>query len=301
MQIKKIQCQYTVEELQHLVKKVCHNKQISLYANRLGPKIYTEHQFVALNILYARSNLSLRDFVQGLYESKWPEWLNLQEIPSKSSIHRHFNRIGLTIIRMLNKIVTKTKKLVDFAIDSTGLEINQSSKHYEKRINRTRSPFLKLSILAENKQPYLIHDFIAEQKHTHDVLHAKTLCKRFGLKNRKIFADKAYDCEELMELVEENDNFLYCPIRNMNRNRPRGRLRRKIFDSFDKNIYHKGRNPIEMVMFLLKQKGLIIRARKSSNKIKEIAWKILAYNIVRLTKSLQDLFCLKPFGTRPFV
>ncbi len=282
--------QYTVREIQQLVKKVCNHRQISLYHHHFGPKIYTQHQFVALLVLFARSRKSLRDFVQYLYESKWPEWLNLKEIPSKSSIHNHFQRIGLHIIRFLNKSISRLKRTVNYAIDSTGIESRHASKHYEKRIGRIRSPFLKLSILAQSSKPYLIDDYAITDSHLHDVNHAKTLSKRFDLRNRIIFADKAYDCEELMVINEENKNLLYAPIRDFKVKLPKGRLRRKIIKQFDKDKYHKGRNPIELIMFLLKGKGLIIRSKTKKNKIKELAWKILAYNIERLSISLQTLW-----------
>ena len=241
-------------------------------------------------ILFAKSRQSLRDFVQSLYESKWPEWLNLSDIPSKSSIHNHFQRIGLTIIRTLNLIITRIKKTINYAIDSTGIDSRHASKHYEKRIGRIRSPFLKLSLLAQSQKPYLIDDYAITDTHLHDVNHAKTLSKRFSLRNKIIFADRAYDCEELMQINESKSNLLYAPIRDFKVKRPKGRLRREISKQFDDDVYHLGRNPVEMIMFLLKGKGLIIRSKTKKNKIKELAWKILAYNIERLSKSLQRLW-----------
>ena len=289
-QQNKLSCQYSVVELQCLVKKVCYHKQISQYHFRFGPKKYTQHQFVALLILFARSGKSLRDFVQSLYESKWPEWLKLKDIPSKSSIHNHFERIGMKIIRALNLVVSRLKKVVSYAIDSTGIEARHASKHYEKRINRKRSPFLKLSILSQSQRPFLIEDFEITDSHCHDVNHAKTLSKRFKLKNRKIFADRAYDCEELMKINQNNQNRLYCEIRDFKVKRPKGRLRRIMEKEFDKATYNLGRNPVEMIMFLLKRKGLVIRAKKKENKFKALAWHILSYNIERLTISLQRLW-----------
>jgi len=280
----------TIDYLKNLVNKVCHHRQISLYHFYYGPKKYTQHQFVALLILYARSHKSLRDFVQYLYESKWPEWLNLKEIPCKSSIHNHFQRIGLVVIRTLNSFVSRVKKRIRHAIDSTGIDANHASKHYEKRIGRIKSPFLKLSILAQSENPFLIQDFEIIDTHLHDINHAKTLTKRFHLKNKIIFADKAYDSEELHELNQLKSNKLYCPIRDFKVKRPKGKFRRKIAKNFDKDFYHLGRNPIEMIMFLLKRNGLIIRAKKKANKVKELAWKIVAYNIERLMKSLQRLY-----------
>lgn len=291
--------QYTVSELQRLVKKVCYHRQISLYHFRFGPKKYTQHQFVALLILFARSGKSLRDFVQELYESKWPEWLNLRDIPSKSSIHNHFQRIGLTLIRTLNFVICRLKKATSYAIDSTGIDALHASKHYIKRIGRTRSPFLKLSILAQSQKPYLIDDFAITNTHLHDVQHAKTLCKRFTLKNKTIFADKAYDCEQLLQIAKDSSNTLYCPIRDFKVKRPKGRLRRQTAKEFEKDHYHLGRNPIEMIMFLLKRKGLVIRPTKKHNKIKALAWYVLTYNLERLTKNIQRLLTLKGLWTRP--
>jgi len=286
----KNQISYTITELESLVKKVCYQKQISQYHFHFGPKKYTQHQFVALLILFARSGKSLRDFVQSLYESKWPEWLKLREIPSKSSIHRHFERIGMKVIRALNLVIARMRKTLSYAIDSTGIDARHASKHYEKRINRKRSPFLKLSILAQSEKPFLIDNFEITDSHCHDVNHAKTLSKRFNLKNRKIFADRAYDCEELMEINEDSGNLLYCPIRDFKVKRPKGRLRRIMVNEFDKPVYNKGRNPVEMIMFLLKRKGLVIRARKKDNKFKALAWYIVSYNIERLSKCLQRLW-----------
>ncbi len=290
--------QYTVEQLQSLVKKVSFHKQICLYHHKFGPKTYTQHQFVGLLILYAKSNLSLRNFIKYLHESKWPIWLKLREIPCKSSIHNHFQRIGLSIVRMLNRFIVKTQNVITMAIDSTGLDANRASKHYEKRILRDYRPYLKLSILAQNTKPFLIHDYVCGISRIADVRQAKPLVRRLQ-KDKIVFADKAYDCNYLMEMVDDKGSELYCPIRNMTHQRVKGSFRRKLKKNFDKDYYHKGRNPIEMIMFLLKNTGLVIRAKKLRNQIKEVAWKILAYNIERLSQSLQLLFRVKRLWTWP--
>jgi len=288
-QNNKIQCQYDVEELQSLVKKVCYQKQISQYHFRFGPKKYTQHQFVALLILFAKSGKSLRDFVQSLYESKWPEWLNLREIPSKSSIHNHFQRIGLKIIRALNLIIVKTKESIHYAIDSTGIDSYHASKHYEKRIGRSCQPYIKLSIIGQTREPFLVEDFNITDKHCNDAKHCKSLIKRFRFKDKIIFADKAYDAENLHKLANSKNNMLYAPIRNFKVKKPKGFFRRKMNEFFDEEIYHE-RNKIETIMFLIKHKGVVIRSKKRINKIKELAWNILRYNIERLAKSLQRLW-----------
>jgi hypothetical protein len=277
-----------ITELQMLVKKVCYQRQISQYHFHFGPKKYTQHQFVALLILYAKSGKSLRDFVLSLYESKWPEWLKLREIPSKSSIHNHFKRIGLTIIRTLNLAIVKLTESIHYAIDSTGIDSYHASKHYEKRINRTHQPYLKLSAIVQTRKPFLIEDFNIIGRHFSDYNHWKPLIQRFRRKNKIIFADKAGDGEELHQIAEDSGNMLYCPLRLKCR-KPKGFLRKKMLNCFDETIYHE-RNKAETVMFLLKHKGIVIRAKHRVNKIKELAWKIVAYNVERLAKSLFRLF-----------
>lgn len=190
------------------------------------------------------------------------------------------------MVRFLNKFALQERRAKRLAVDSTGIDANHSSKHYEKRIGRDHRNYLKLSILGQVEKPYLIEDFACELSHISDVKQAKPLIRRIG-KNKIIFADKAYDCNWLMELCEEKRSELYCPIRQSSRNRPKGRLRRKLFDIFDEDFYHEGRNPIELMMFLLKHQGLVIRAKKVHNQIKEMAWKILAYNIERIARGLQ--------------
>ena len=296
----KKQNQYTVTQIQQLVHKICHFRQISLYHFRYGPKKYTQHQFVALLILYAKSNMSLRRFIQSLYESKWPEWLKLKEIPCKSSIHNHFNRIGLTLIRVMNKFALRGRRANRLAVDSTGIDANRASKHYEKRIGRDHKPYLKLSILGQVQKPYLIEDFEASLSRIADVRQAKPLIRRL-CKNRIVFADKAYDCEWLMEMAKQRGSEVYCPIKKSSRNRPKGYLRRQLFDKFDKGFYNQGRNPIELMMFLLKSKGLVIRAKEVPNQIKEMAWKILAYNIERISRALQILLRVIRLWTAPNV
>lgn len=294
----KTKVQYTIDQLQQLVLKICHFRQISLYHFKYGPKIYTQHQFVALLILYAKSNMSFRRFIQSLYESKWPEWLKLKEIPCKSSIHNHFNRIGLTIIRLLNQFALRERRANRLAVDSTGIDANHASKHYEKRIGRDYKPYLKLSILGQVERPYLIEDFVCCPSHISDVRQAKPLIRRIS-KNKIVFADKAYDCHWLMELCEGKGSKIYCPIKKSSRNRPKGRLRRILFDNFDEDYYHKGRNPIELIMFLLKHQSLVIRSKKVCNQIKEMAWKILAYNIDRIARALYLLLSAIRLWTAP--
>lgn len=277
-----------IEKLEELVNKVLHKSQLVLHPNKFGPKLYTQHQMVALLILKHRSRLSYRDFVQFLHESRWPEWLRLREIPCKSTLHNYFLRIGLKVIRALNRIAVAMKEAVRLAIDATGIETNVASKHYEKRIKRKKIPYLKLSVLIDVDN-LLIHDWISEERHVHDVIHAERIFKRSKLRGLFVYADKGYDSNKLMELCYDKKSLLYCPIRKFKVPYPRGLFRQEQYERFDKDTYHSGRNPVECIMSLLKHNKLVIRAKKLRYKYREMAWNILAYNLERRAKAIRLL------------
>ena len=148
---------YTQKEVNSLVDKVCHKLQLSLFHNWRGPKIYNQHQLVALLILKGRENKSLRRFVAWLTETKWPEWLGLREIPSYSTIYRALQRIGMKIIREINRVVVGCLETVKTAFDGTGINMNYRRRHYEKRAKLDFLPNGKLDILRDIRH-FLIND-----------------------------------------------------------------------------------------------------------------------------------------------
>ena len=86
-----------VSGLHSQILKLCHQMELPLHYNHKGPKTFTNYQRVALIILYHRSRKALRDFIEELYETLWPKWLGLREIPCKSTLNdwmRLFNSIS---------------------------------------------------------------------------------------------------------------------------------------------------------------------------------------------------------------
>jgi len=282
----KLQSIRVVSKLEELVNKVLHKSHLVMHPNKYGPKIFNQHEMVALLILKHRSRLSYRDFVLFLHESKWPEWLGLSEIPSKSTLHNYFLRIGMKVIRWLNRIAVAMQEAVRLSIDATGIETNVASKHYERRIEREKIPYLKLSILADSDS-LLIHDWISEERHVHDVIHAERIFKRSKLRGIPVFADKGYDSNKLMEICYDKKSLLYCPIRNFKVPYPSGYFRQEQYERFDKKTYNSGRNPVECIMSLIKHNKLVIRAKKLRYKYREMAWCILSYNLERMAKAIK--------------
>ena len=125
--------QYEVK-IHEQILKLCHSIELPLHDYYRGCKLFTNYQRVALVILFIRSRKSLRDFVSELVESKWPRWLGLRELPGKSTLHDWIKKWDVAWLReILNSSVAQQKPSV-MAIDATGFDSWQRSRHYEQRV-----------------------------------------------------------------------------------------------------------------------------------------------------------------------
>ena len=203
--------QYEVR-LHRQILKVFHASNMKMHDNHFGNKVYTNYQRVALIVLFMRSKKALRQFVAELKESKWPRWLGLKELPSKSVFHNWLTKWNVSWLRkILNKTVADQKSSL-MAIDATGFDSFNRSRHYEKRlrdfgVNNTKISFAKVDLLIDTKNK-LVHDFVLRTKPRHDVLGAVTMIKRFKHRNVLILADRGYCGEPLHEIVAKTGNLM---------------------------------------------------------------------------------------------
>lgn len=268
-------------KLHEQILKVCHRIELSLHDNHKGPKIYTNYQRVAILVLYIKSGEGLRNFVKSLYDSRWPIWLGLKEIPSKSSVDEWMKKFDLTFIRKLLRESVKEYKPKVMAIDATGIDSWRRSRHYERRIKQAGfredyMPYAKADILVDTNNK-LIYDHNLRLKPRHDVLGAESIFKRVKIKNVLVLGDKGYDSEPLHEIAKLNGINLYAPVRNSQRNSPRGKYR-KICAK--KPPINKGmRSIVESVIRSLKVRINSLRSRLPYMKKREFAWHILLYNL----------------------
>jgi len=284
---KTLTSQYEVT-LHEQVLKLFHASGMKLHDNTLGSRVYTNYQRLALIVLFMRSRKALRDFVSELHESKWPHWLGLRDIPSYRSIHHWLKRWDLSWIRQLLATTVASEKPETMAIDATGFDSWARSRHYNKRLKECglRNPYLpynKADLLVDTDSK-LVHDFVLRRKPRHDVLGARTIFKRFKHKNCLILADKGYDSEELHQLLAESGNEFYAPVRDFKVKRPKGRFRRKAVSGHEK--YHQ-RNIVESVNFSLKSRFRSLRNKLHFMKKREFAWKLVTYNLEKLSNFLQ--------------
>jgi len=120
-------------------------------------------------------------------------------------------------------------------------------------------------------------------KPRHDTLGAKTIFDRSKLKDLLVLADKGYDSEPLHEIAQRNGLTMFAPIRKSSRLRPKGLNRKRCAKGLEE--YHQ-RNIVESVMRMIKSRFIQdLKSKKHYMKKREIAWKLLAYNLERINKT----------------
>ena len=275
---------------------LCHKMELPLHFNHKGPKIFTNYQRIALIFLYIRSKKSLIDFLEELRETKWTTWLGLKEIPGKSTLNDWIRLFDLATIRrfLVKQISRESPKIM--AIDATGIDSWQRSRHYERRIKQCGfreeyMPYAKADILIDT-DTLIIHDWVLRVKPRHDVLGAATIFKRMILKNVLILADKGYDSEKLHKLAKRMGNILYAPVRNKTKI-PKGINRKRCAKG---NEQYSRRNTVESLMHALKSMKAQLRSKLHHTKKREFGWMVLLFNMKRMINRIFRLLVIAYSG-----
>jgi len=290
-------------KLEEQLIKLFHKANLPLHFNYKGNKQFTNYQRISIIVLFHRSKKSLRDFIDEIYESKWVSWLGLKKIPKKSTLHDWLKIFNMKIIRKICKVLLPTEiKLT--AIDGTGFDSWQRSRHYEKRINEDHMPYAKADLFIDVKTRKIL-DFSLICHRQHDVVVAEKIFNRFRLKEIKVLADKGYDSEHLHEIVRQKGGILFAPLRKMSKKstrnkRPKGFYRRQCIKLPD---FMGQRSIIESVNSSLKQKQIhSLRSKKVFMKQREFGWHIIWYNLrIGLKNSTQKELNFFIFQIRIYV
>jgi hypothetical protein len=284
--------------------KLCHSFDLPLHWNHYGPRKYTNYQCVGLIVLFLRSKKSLRDFVDEFKESRWSSWLGLKSPPQRSTLHDWLRMFDMKFLRLLHSLLLENEKPSLMAIDATGIDSWQRSRHYEKRMlemdpkleRNKKMPYAKLDALVDVDNG-IIHDFVLRMKPRHDTIGAKTMFKRMKQKFVKILADKGYDSEPLHRIVRKMGNILYAKLRKMKRGNPGGKFRRKCVI---KDPDYNRRCRVESVFNSIKHRRInALRSKLSDMKKREVTWHIIIYNLEIIQRINKFILWLlkKPFRT----
>lgn len=269
--------------------KLFHSSGLPLHFNKTGNKEFTNYQRISIIILFYRSGKSIRAFIdENLGESKWISYLGLKKIPMKSTLHDWLKIFNMKIIRKICKVLLP-KKVNLTAIDGTGFDSWQRSRHYEKRVGEAsipHMPYAKADLFID-VETQMILDFSLLTHRVHDVKVAEFIFKRNKIKNIIGLGDKGYDSENLHEIARANGIEFYAPVRENNkrsfkRKKPKGFYRRQCLEMPE----FKGKRSInESVNSVLKRTQIhFLRSKKCFMKQREFGWHSIVYNLKRIIK-----------------
>lgn len=280
-------------KLEEEINKLFHRLELPMHFNKTGNKEFTNYQRISIIILFHRSKKSLRQFIdENLQESKWISWLGLKKIPTKSTLHRWIEIFNMKFLRKISKFFIP-EKLELTAIDSTGIDAWQRSRHYEKRCKKFKKKklppmnFAKTSLFIDVKS-HIILDWDLVMSREHDVKIAERIFRRNSLRGIRGLGDKGFDSEPLHEIARENGIEFFAPVRKTNkrslkRKKPKGFHRRQCKE---KPPEDKGmRSLVESLNFVLKKTQInSLRSKKHFMRERELGWHIILYNIKRKIK-----------------
>ena len=277
--------------------KLFHKSNLPNHFNKTGNKEFTNYQRISIIILFQRSKKSLRQFIdENLSESKWISWLGLKKVPTKSTLHRWIEIFRMKTLRKICKTLIP-KKLELTAIDSTGIDAWQRSRHYEKRCAEFKGEgfplmnYAKTSFFVDVKSKIIL-DWDLVMSREHDVKIAERIFKRNSLRGIRGLGDKGYDSEPLHKIARKNGINFFAPVRKMDKRafknqRPKGKYRRECKENppEDKGM----RSIVENVNGVIKGTQITsLRSKKHFMRERELGWHIILYNIKRKIKANKD-------------
>ena len=273
------------------------NLGLPKYSNKTGNKQFTQVQKLTCVIVYFHSGSPLRKFCDDFNSySLWPRWLNLKYKLNKSSLNRWIQEFSMDFIKQILKETIKYDSPEILGIDGTGLSSKYKSSYYQKRLTdfglNPKSPYHKLDIIADMQGKKKIYDFTFTMKQYNDKKQARRLFNRFKFKNKIIIGDKGYYYFYLFSKMKELNNiFVVPPIKNGGKKVHNNLVRRQFQQTFnDYQDLYPLRNNVEGVFSALKRTVLTkIVSKKATSKRREVAFKIIIYNMKK-NIAMQFLF-----------
>jgi transposase len=214
--------------------------------------------------------------------------LRVDRLPGHSVIHRGMERLPLPYIRrVLRKTIWRLRRAgMNVAVDATGFSVTNRSVWFDIRVLRTNSrrDCLKLHI-AVDVDTGVIHSFSITGWKIYDSLEFPRLMKELPEVGR-VMGDKAYSSHANSQLVADKGGTPYLLFRRTAVAKPKCcPAWQRSFWAFQRDqeawmaIYHQ-RSIVEAVFSSIKRTwGSTLRSRKYWNQRRELALKVLAYDV----------------------
>lgn len=274
-----------------IVERLCAQSHIPLYFRHVQKKTYTNHQLLFLLVAKEHEKKDYRTFIESLYDSRIPQYVQLRKIPHFTTLQKFAQRIKA---KFLSKLIFLTRHLfvrrgTFFGADSTGMELDHASSHYCKRINRDKpvKGFINLNVITDLYNKTILVGKI-RQKRRSDMTDFPLMWNKVKhLDFDYLVADKGYDSNQNHGLIygAGKDSLISLKYAHLPIHKTGGRWRKKAKREFEYGIYTQ-REIVESIFSSLKRKyGSKLRARRFKTQKVELLFKILAYNIERAVRA----------------
>ncbi|MDS0296542.1 MULTISPECIES: IS5 family transposase [Halobacteriales] len=257
-----------VEQAYHLARRA-----VARYSSKFSKRRYTLHQHIVLLCLKMRKNTTYRTLLDELIEMpRIRSALDLEELPSPSTLCKAFNRLDMAVWRvLLNLSVTLLPTNGVVGIDASGFDRSHASKHYTKRTKLTIQQ-LKVTLLVDTRSNAILDVHVTTTR-KHDSQIAPSLLKRNTGDVAILLGDKGYDDQKIRALARETG------VRPLIKHREFSSLHRAWNARLDADLYGQ-RSQNETVNSRLKRKyGAFVRSRRWWKQFREITLVCLVHNL----------------------
>lgn len=173
------------------VFELCRLGKVPLYSSKYSNKLYSNYQHLFLLVYKQFRKFTYEDLMNDLSDNlSLRSYLGLNKLPHYATLIHFCKRVSSSV---LDRLVTAFKKLIrpprKVAVDATGINLDNASPHYCKRIGlkAKKRPFLKASF-AVDIDTFIILAAKFRKKPRHDTKDAKPMIKKmsFTLQTRNI-------------------------------------------------------------------------------------------------------------------
>lgn len=254
-----------------------------------GTKPYDYRIVIALCILRILLRKTYADYeIEMRTNTLISNLLGLKNLPSKSTIHRGMQNLTMTLLYELNKLIIKNqlKRILNIIIDASGIRTDKRSTWFclriKKEISKTDCDKLHLAICADL---LLILNWRITAGKKNDCPFFKILLKPFKTLGI-VFADRGYLSKANFQLCMDKKGCAFIPFKKTSTGKPAGSPAWKFaFNLWKKckwiyeSIYHQ-RSKVECVFSVIKKRfGDKVNCRSAIMRRKEIALRLIAYNL----------------------
>jgi len=256
---------------------------------RRGTKPYDYRIVIALCILRILLKKTYADYeIEMRTNILISNLLGLKDLPSKSTIHRGMQRLNMNLLYELNKLLIKNqlKRILNIIIDASGIRTDKRSTWFclriKKEISKKNCDKLHIAICADL---LLILNWRITAGKKNDCPFFKVLLEPFKTLGI-VFADMGYLSRANFQLCMDKKGCAFIPFKKNSIGGSRGSSAWKFaFNLWKKckwiyeSIYHQ-RSKIESVFSVIKKRfGDKVNCKSALMRRKEIALRLIAYNL----------------------